>query len=77
MKTLAIIVASFWVVTAAMADDSCAVPGDRQELPARRRLEQLSQEMLQGLSRGAEATRRGADELHQEVHDRRRRVLSH
>ena len=25
MKTLAIIVASFWVVAAAMADDSCAV----------------------------------------------------
>ena len=25
MRTLAIVVASFWVVTAAMADDSCAV----------------------------------------------------
>ena len=32
MKTLAIIVASFWVVTAAMADDSCAVQATGKSL---------------------------------------------
>ena len=32
MKTLAIIVASFWVVTAAMAEDSCAVQATGKSL---------------------------------------------
>jgi hypothetical protein len=32
MKTLAIIVASFWVVTAAAADDSCAVQATGKSL---------------------------------------------
>jgi hypothetical protein len=32
MKTLAIVVASFWVVTAAMADDSCAVQATGKSL---------------------------------------------
>jgi hypothetical protein len=32
MKTLAIIVASFWLVTAAMAEDSCAVQATGKSL---------------------------------------------
>jgi hypothetical protein len=32
MKTLAIIVASFWVATAAMAEDSCAVQATGKSL---------------------------------------------
>jgi len=32
MKTLAIIVASFWIVTAAMADDSCAIQATGKSL---------------------------------------------
>jgi hypothetical protein len=32
MKTIAIVVASFWVVTAAMADDSCKVQAGAKNL---------------------------------------------
>ncbi len=32
MKTIAIVVASFWVVTAAMADDSCKVQAGTKNL---------------------------------------------
>jgi hypothetical protein len=32
MKTIAIVVASFWVVTAAMADDSCKVQATAKNL---------------------------------------------
>ena len=32
MKTIAIVVASFWVVTAAMADDSCKVQATTKNL---------------------------------------------
>jgi hypothetical protein len=32
MKTIAIIVASFWIVTAAMADDSCKVQAGAKNL---------------------------------------------
>jgi hypothetical protein len=32
MKTIAIVIASFWVVTAAMADDSCQVQATAKNL---------------------------------------------
>ena len=76
MKTLAIIVASFWIVTAAMAEGRLRDPGDRQK-PARRRLEQLRQEVLQR-TRAAAQKLHGArrNQLHQEVRDGRQRVAS-
>ena len=72
MKTIAIIIATFWVAGAAMAEDSCAVQATAKSLHGAA----LNSLVLQGSGRCAKNSRRRGDKLHQEVHVRRRRVVS-
>ena len=74
MKTLAIIVASFCIVTAAAADDSCAVQATGKSLHGAA-LNSFAKKCCRP-GRGAKVARRRRDQLHQEVHDGRRRVVS-
>ena len=65
MKTIAIIVASFCVVSAAMAQTHPAAAGSRRRQPARGRAGELRQKCCKRA--GAESPRRGFDQLREKV----------
>ncbi len=74
MKTIALVLASFCLVSAAMADDSCAVQATGKKL-AGAALSSFAKKCCKDQAAAQKLHGAAADQLHQEVPRRRRREV--